>query len=136
MELLCDEKSLAVLLTLCHPALPAALQNHLPAKARAGEISQQDGTGAVGRTDISHRALRQILKPPDLSLMENLHPPGPALCKAHSSQALELFAKNTCATPHPARALHFRGALGLALLDANISIPSSLDSSCCSFLLG
>lgn len=47
--------------------------------------------------------LRQILKPPNLSLTENLYPPGPALCKGHNSQALELSAKNTSATPHPAR---------------------------------
>lgn len=46
---------------------------------------------------------RQILKPPNLSLTENLHPPGPALHKAHGSQTMGLSAKNTCATSHPAR---------------------------------
>lgn len=49
---------------------------------------------------LSQSCLRQVLKPPNLSLMENLHPPGPALCKAHGSKALEPSAKNTCATPH------------------------------------
>lgn len=55
MELL-HEKTLAVLQA---PSSCAAWStaNHLPAKARAGEMSQQDGTGAVGQTDISYRAV-------------------------------------------------------------------------------
>lgn len=43
-----------------HPVSPCAawsMANHLPAKARTGEASQQDGTGAVGETDISYRAV-------------------------------------------------------------------------------
>lgn len=114
MELLLCEKTLAVLQAAsCCATLPClSTANHLPAKARAGEASQQDGTGAVGQTDI---CLRQILKPPNLNLAENLHPLGPALCKAHGSQALQL-CQNTCATPHPARtpAVHRCPGLGFA----------------------
>lgn len=97
MELLLREKTLAVLQAAsCCATLPClSTANHLLAKARAGEASQQDATGAVGQTDI---CLRQILKPPNLNLAENLHPLGPALCKAHSSQALELCQKHLC---HP-----------------------------------
>lgn len=126
MELLLCEKTLAVLQAAsCCATLPClSTANHLLAKARAGEASQQDATGAVGQTDI---CLRQILKPPNLNLAQNLHPLGPALCKAHGSQALEL-CQNTCATPHPARtpAVHRRPGLGCAGCKC---ISSSLGSS-------
>lgn len=74
-----------------HPGTPCpacSTANQLPAKARAGGASQQDGTGAVGQTDISYRAVLGR----SWSLL-TLHPAGPALCKA-----LELPAKSTCAT--------------------------------------
>lgn len=121
MELL-HEKTLAVLqapspcVTLCcleHGKPP-------PCKSQNWRSKPARWNRSCGRDrHLLQSCLRQILKPPNLSLTEDLHPLGPALCKAHGSQALELSAKNTRATPTLQGLLQFRGALGLALLDAN-----------------
>lgn len=113
-----------------HPGTPCpacSTANQLPAKARAGGASQQDGTGAMGQTDVSYRAVLGR----SWSLL-TLHPAGPALCKA-----LELPAKSTCATPHPARPPAAQRCLGLGFAGCKVfPIIWALLSPCCSPLLG
>lgn len=56
-ELLCEWENPGRTVHTVSPCPAWSTANHLPAKARAAEASQQDGTEAVGWTDISYRAV-------------------------------------------------------------------------------